>query len=106
MVMNTVLRRFASVAFFEGISCVLLFLVAMPLKYLTELEWAPRFSYWVGMSHGVLVIAYILLLFISAQKAKWSLKTIALYLVASLIPFATFWVEKKVLKEAKSYRTA
>ncbi|POR20828.1 hypothetical protein BWK57_12310, partial [Flavobacterium columnare] len=52
----------------------------------------------VGMSHGVLFILYVLLAFFLQRQLKWNFKTTIIILLASLIPFGTFYIEKKYLK--------
>jgi len=49
------------------------------------------------MAHGLLCIAYSLLAIMLRTPMKWSGKDFFLILVASVIPFGTFWVEKKYL---------
>ena len=64
----------------------------------TNFELYHTLLYPIGMSHGVLFIAYVLLAFIVKKSQNWSLKTLAIILIASLIPFGAFYVEKKYLK--------
>lgn len=51
----------------EGLSFLMLLFVAMPLKYV----WGnPILVKYVGMGHGILVIAFIVLLFIVCERKK------------------------------------
>jgi integral membrane protein len=86
------LPRFLLVAFLEGCS-FLLFAITMPLKYMMGL---PKPNYFIGMAHGVLFILYLVLLFLVSYQYKWSVKKIALSFIASLIPFGTFYANKKI----------
>ena len=52
----------------------------------------------IGMSHGILFIAYIILAVYAKIKLKWNASTLLIALVASFIPFGTFYVDKKYLK--------
>ena len=52
----------------------------------------------IGMSHGILFIAYILLAFYAQLKLKWTVVDLLMVLVASFIPFGTFYIDKKYLK--------
>lgn len=88
--------RFSQVAFIEGISTVVLFFIAMPLKYLADWPYAVKY---VGWAHGVLFIAYLFLLLACWIKYKWPIKRVAVFFGASLIPFAPFWVERKLKQE-------
>ena len=87
----TILKK---VAILEGIS-YLLFAVTVPLKRIYDYHWPNKI---VGMSHGILFILYILLVYINSKAEKWNWKTKAFLYLASVIPFGTFIVEKKILK--------
>ncbi|MBU2946943.1 DUF3817 domain-containing protein [Zobellia uliginosa] len=90
------LSLFRVTAILEGISYLALFAVTMPLKYLADL---PLPNKYVGYAHGVLFIAYIILAVVLWMEQKWSIKKAFVILIASLLPFATFYVEKKYLTE-------
>jgi integral membrane protein len=53
--------------------------------------------YPIGMTHGVLFIGYIFLAILLQASIKWDLKTFGIILLASLLPFGTFYIEKKYL---------
>ncbi|MFK7812188.1 MAG: DUF3817 domain-containing protein [Maribacter sp.] len=89
------LNLFRITSILEGISYLALFAVTMPLKYLADIPMPNKF---VGYAHGVLFIAYILIAALFWFKNKWSIKRGIILLVASLLPFATFYVDKKYLK--------
>lgn len=82
------------VAILEGIS-YLLFGITMPLKYLLDI---PEPNYVVGMAHGFLFIAYVALVIFIGFRQKWSWKLTAMSLVAALLPFATFYMEKRYFR--------
>ncbi|MFT5252862.1 MAG: integral membrane protein [Flavobacteriales bacterium] len=52
----------------------------------------------LGMAHGFLFLLYIVLALLLKKSQAWSWATLALILAASLIPFGTFYVEKKYCK--------
>lgn len=89
------LNLFRVTSILEGISYLSLFAVTMPLKYLADITQPNK---WVGYAHGILFIAYIILAIVFWLQKKWSLKRGVILLVASLLPFATFYVDKKYLK--------
>ena len=79
-------------AFLEGISFVALLGIAMPLKYYYAKPEAVKI---IGMAHGVLFILYTINLLIVHLKLRWSYgKTLGAF-VAALIPFGTFYADKK-----------
>ena len=91
--MTTILKRFRTIGFIEGISYLTLLFIAMPLKYGFDMPMATKF---VGMGHGVLFIIYIILLAMAASKYEWNFKYTGLLFLASLIPFGTFYMDKKL----------
>ncbi|MEX0995475.1 MAG: DUF3817 domain-containing protein [Flavobacteriaceae bacterium] len=88
------LKIFKIVALLEGVSLLLLLFIAMPLKYIWEL---PKMVQVVGMAHGILFLAYVAIAIVVYNELKWTLKTLMIVLIASIIPFGTFYVEKKYL---------
>ncbi|MEM9680540.1 MAG: DUF3817 domain-containing protein [Bacteroidota bacterium] len=86
---------FRVVAFLEGLSYVLLLFVAVPIKYFYN---DPQYVKLLGMPHGLLFIAYIGLAIYFGEKVKWPRKTLFIVLLASILPFATFAVDFKILK--------
>ncbi|GGG86433.1 DUF3817 domain-containing protein [Paenibacillus radicis (ex Gao et al. 2016)] len=87
---------FRGIALLEGISYLVLLLIAMPLKY-----WAdePAYVTIVGMAHGVLFTLYLLFLLLSWIKKRWSFLWVLLCFIIAFVPFATFWLEAKLRKE-------
>jgi len=96
MNLYTHLGRLRIAALIEGITCILLYLIAMPLKYLAGIETAVKIP---GMVHGIFFIAYLLALLPVYKLQNWSLKTLFITGIASVVPFMTFWIDVKYLKE-------
>ena len=85
---------FKIVSYLEGISYLLLLGVGVPLKYLAGNDiWVKS----LGMPHGLLFVAYIFLAIVVRQSKNWDTKTTSVVLIASIIPFGTFYVDKKYL---------
>jgi integral membrane protein len=84
-------------ALLEGLSFLVLLGIAMPLKYMFD---KPEMVRIVGMAHGVLFVAYIILVIVVRELVKWNLKQTALALIASVLPFGTFYADKKLFKVA------
>ena len=95
--MNKSVDIFRRVAFAEGISYLVLLFIAMPLKYGLDMPLAVKY---VGWAHGVLFVAYIAFGGLAALKAKWSIQFSAVAFIASLVPFGTFWLDKKLAKDS------
>ena len=83
------------VGFLEGISFLLLLFIAMPMKYIFD---NPILVKYVGMGHGILFIAFLVVLFVVCEKQKWSLKMFILGLIASILPFGPFVFDAKLKK--------
>ena len=92
---NTSLGRFRAVAFREGCSYLLLG-VTMVLKYQFGMK-GP--NYVVGMAHGVLFILYVALLLQVTLKYKWPFLKMVLGFLASLVPFGTFYADRKLFSK-------
>jgi len=88
------LKNFSTVAILEGISYLLL-AVTMYFKYVLDNGLPNKI---VGMIHGVLFILYVIMAFDLRKKQQWSFNTFAIILIASLIPFGTFYIDYKYLK--------
>ena len=86
---------FRIVAFAEGVSYLLLLFIAVPVKYIL---YNDLFVKILGMPHGVFFIIYILLAIRFVLIKKTSIKDSIIILIASLVPFGTFYVDRKYLK--------
>ncbi|MDG1572583.1 DUF3817 domain-containing protein [Robiginitalea sp. M366] len=87
---------FRGIAILEGISYLLLFALSMPLKY-----WAgiAEPNIYIGYAHGVLFIGYLLLAAWVWWQRKWGFGRLAYLVIASLLPFGTFYVERRWLRD-------
>lgn len=90
------LRIFMRIAFLEGISYLILLLVAMPLKYLADI---PEGVKYVGWAHGVLFVLFCVYLLKVWMELKWSFGKAAVAFIASLLPFGTFVLDARLKKE-------
>ncbi|PJR04395.1 DUF3817 domain-containing protein [Avrilella dinanensis] len=90
------LRIFTIVGFLEGISYLVLFFNMLVLKNV-NIELYKNLLFPIGMAHGLLFIAYIVMAIMLKVELKWSFKKFILISIASLIPFGTFYSEKNWL---------
>lgn len=95
---KTPLGRFLKIGFAEGLSYVVLLLIAMPLKYWANMPMPVRI---VGMAHGILFVAYVVALLHATIFYKWSVKTFLVAFLLSFLPFGTFFLEKVLKAEKK-----
>lgn len=91
------LHRFRMIGIAEGISFLVLLLIAMPLKYFFNFPEAVKVFGWV---HGALFVAFIYFAFEVMgglnKNFLWLLKAFA----AAFIPLGTFIFDRQLKKEA------
>lgn len=86
---------FRIISFLEGVSYLLLLLIAVPIKYFQGDAYYVKI---LGMPHGILFMLYIVLAIVLTKQMKWNLKSLGIVLLASILPFGTFYVDKKYLQ--------
>lgn len=93
------IKLFKIVAISEGISYLVLFLNMLIIKG-NNFGLYKILLFPIGMAHGLLFISYIILAFVIKSSQNWKLKDLLIVQIASLLPFATFYIEKKYVKNA------
>lgn len=86
---------FRIISFLEGTSYLLLLFVAVPIKYFGN---DPQYVKLLGMPHGLLFVAYLVLAYLIKDEMNWKGRSLAEVLLASIVPFGTFYVDKKYLR--------
>ena len=86
---------FRIISFLEGVSYLLLMSLGLYYKYALN---DPSFVKIFGMPHGILFMLYIVLAVTLKNKMKWSYQNLGIVLAASIIPFGTFYIDKKYLR--------
>jgi integral membrane protein len=92
-------KIFKFTAILEGISYLVLFANMLFIKP-NNFSLYKTLLYPIGMAHGVLFIGYVILAFLIKKSQNWSLKDFCIVQIASLLPFGTFYIEKKYVKNA------
>lgn len=92
------LRRLHLMDTLEAISTLLLFFVAMPLKYFAEMPMAVSI---VGMVHGVLFIGLVMMFLVAIRRVPLSPWIAALGIIASVIPFGPFAMNRVLDRVAR-----
>jgi integral membrane protein len=99
--LSTPVGRLRVIGWVEGISFLVLLLIAMPLKYAMHVEGAVKA---VGPVHGALWIAYLIALVLAWRAERWKIDIAFFGFVASVIPFGPFlfdrWLEKQATADA------
>jgi integral membrane protein len=91
------LKRFRRTAIWEGVSFLLLLGIAMPIKYGLGNPIPVKV---VGMTHGILFIAYVIFLIQAAMQYSWPFKKVCLAFVASIVPFGPFLFDRRLERES------
>lgn len=96
--MGPTLRWYLQIARLEGITVLLLFLLAMPLKYGLGIKEPVA---WFGWMHGVMVFLYVIALGSASRVEAWSWGRTLLGFAVSFVPFGTFWFERHLKQGRK-----
>jgi integral membrane protein len=91
------IERLRRIGFFEGISFLLLLGIAMPLKYIAGFPLAVKV---VGWAHGVLFVMLLVSLYQAKKAGRWSVGHAAIVVVAALLPFGPFVIDRRLRREA------
>jgi len=91
------IRIFKNIAILEGLTYLVLFANMLLIKP-TNLLLYKTLLYPIGMTHGVLFIGYVILAVLLKKSQNWNYNSLLVVLTASLLPFATFFVEKRYVR--------
>ena len=89
------IKVFRIISYLEGISYILLLFIAVPIKYYAN---NPTLVKLLGMPHGLLFVAYVILSLVNSKKHNWNFSKTLVVLISSIIPFGTFYVDYKYFK--------
>jgi len=93
---KTQLGRLRLAGYVEGTSLILLLFVAVPLKYFTG---NPAFVKAIGPVHGLLFLWFIFNTLSVGVEQHWKFReTTWKVLIACIVPFGTFYIDKHILK--------
>lgn len=94
--LNSALGRLRVIGILEGCSTLLLFFVAMPLKYKFDM---PEAVSVVGMGHGILFLLYVLAAILAMLDRGWGFGRLLVVWIAAVIPFGPFVIEPSLKRE-------
>lgn len=89
------MRTLRQLAIVEGISTLVLFGVAMPLKYFAGMPMAVTI---VGSIHGFLFLALVLMLLLAIRRVPISLGLAAVGVAAAILPGGPFLLERRLAR--------
>ncbi|UHA72208.1 DUF3817 domain-containing protein [Paenibacillus sp. 481] len=99
--LSTPIGRLRVVGIIEGISYLVLLLIAMPLKYWADFPQAVKVA---GMAHGVLFCLYVAAVAHVMFAHRWPIGRAIVAIVASLVPIGNFWFDRQ-LKQEQQHRS-
>jgi integral membrane protein len=89
------LRRLRTIGAIEGVSTLILFGIAMPLKYLAGMPMAVRVA---GSIHGALFVTLVVTFILGVRRIPISRRLAGAGIVAAVFPFGPFimdrWLDK------------
>jgi integral membrane protein len=92
--------RYRVMAYVTGTLLIILFCVAVPLQFFAH---SDTLSKVVGMPHGMVCYPlYLLTTFDLYRRVRLPLGRVVLIVLAGIIPFLTFWVERKTVAELRA----
>lgn len=97
------LKRLRMVGMIEGISYLLLLLIAMPLKYMAGWPWGVKV---VGWAHGILFVLYLGLALQCTLKYKWPFRRLIEAFLAAILPAGPFVWDRWLKKEEARLQAA
>ena len=93
------LLRYRVMAWIVGVLLIALILVAVPLKYLAEMDGPVSV---IGTAHGWLYFIFFLAACDLALRARWTLKGTVLVLLAGTVPILSFVAERIATRKTRA----
>ena len=93
------LTRYRVMAWIVGVLLIALILVAVPLKYLAEMDGPVSV---IGTAHGWLYFIFFLAACDLALRARWTLKGTVLVLLAGTVPILSFVAERIATRRTRA----
>ncbi|WP_026413496.1 DUF3817 domain-containing protein [Actinomadura oligospora] len=97
--MEAAIKRYRIMALLVGVMLLILVFVAMPLRYIGD---QPGASAVVSPIHGLLYMVYLVTAFDLYRRAGWPLQKMVLMVAAGLVPFLAFYIERRVVADARA----
>lgn len=90
------LKLLRKIGIAEGVSFVILLLIAMPLKYMMGLPLAVKY---IGAVHGALFVLYVGLAYYAKEVYQWPLKKFLMAFMAAWLPLGTIFFDARLKKD-------
>ncbi|MPZ97599.1 MAG: DUF3817 domain-containing protein [Propionibacteriales bacterium] len=105
--MNGALTRYRIMAWIVGVLLIVLILVGVPLKYLTDHGSSPQdlgewITTYLGVAHGWLYMVFLVTASLLARKARWPLQFTLVTLLCGTVPILSFWAERRATARTRA----
>ncbi len=105
--MSGYLLRYRVATYVVGTLLIVLVCVGVPLKYLSAQgssaqdvgEWITTY---LGIAHGWLYMAFLVIATMLARAARWSLGFTAVTLLMGTVPFLSFYAERRATARTRA----
>ena len=102
----TPISRLRLIGLIEGTSTLVLFFIAMPIKYIDALGADPTPVSVVGRIHGGLFLLYLAAVALAALRPGLPAKLLAMSVAAAVIPFGPFFLDGKLKRYEQQLENA
>lgn len=97
--MQGAVTRYRVMAYVTGVLLIVLCFIAVPLKFFAH---NGVLSTAVGIPHGMVCYPlYLLATFDLYRRVRWPLSKMVVIVLAGIIPFLAFYVERRVVAELR-----
>lgn len=90
-------QRYRIMAIATGVMALPLWFIDVPITLFAHNPQLHDKVSWIGAVHGTFFILYVLTTMQLALKARWHVKRAVLYMLAGMVPFASFIAERRVV---------
>jgi len=94
--------RFRIMAMWAGVMSLLLWFIDLPVKYIWPDSTLHDWVIWIPIVHGFTYPIYVLAAFHYCIKARKSLPTTVMFILAGTLPVASFIAERRAIAEFKT----
>lgn len=94
------LARFRLLANIAGVFSLLLWFIYLPIKYTAVNDNVPIIIRLIAVVHGMIYMVYVLAAFNYSLAIRKPFFEMIGFLLAGTLPFASFYADRKALKEA------
>jgi integral membrane protein len=102
------LLRYRIMAYVVGTLLIVLVCIGVPLEYLSAdgssaQDAGTSITMYVGIAHGWLYMVFLVCVALLARTARWSIGFTAVTLLSGLVPFVTFYAERRATARTRQF---